>query len=115
MDSDEQQSISKPGQLPVPASARRLATHQDHTAAIGSTPTRALVPGGRATGGLLLGGLALGGLAVGGLAFGALAIGRLAFGQLVPGRTRLPSNQFDQRRVARLIIAELRIEHLHDG
>ena len=110
MGSDEQQAVSQPGQPPVPATRQEIATGQNGAVGLHRSPPRALAPVASATSVL-----ALGTLAVGALAIGAFAFGRLAIGQLALSRTRLPTSQSDQRRVARLIIADLWIEHLHDG
>jgi len=80
------------GQLPAPMAIRTPAVRREGALAVGAT--------------------AAGALALGALALGAVAVGRVAIGQLALGRARLRSGQVGELRMARVIIQELRVEHV---
>lgn len=67
-------------------------------------------PALRREGALAIGATALGALALGALAMSAVAIGKIAIGQLSMGRARLRHGRADDLHIARLTIAELRID-----
>ena len=75
-------------------------------------PTTRTVPAVRREGAVAIGAVAVGALAVGALAIGAVAIGKLAIGQLSLGRARLHRGWVDDLHIARLTVAERRIERV---
>jgi hypothetical protein len=81
-------------------------SNQVHTAGTRTAPAL------RREGALAIGATALGALALGALAMSAVAIGKIAIGQLSMGRARLRRGRADDLHIARLTIAELRIDRV---